>query len=316
MAVSSIPVGLWFDTTTNKDLLKTGIRTYFDNTDVQALVEWPKVFKSVKVDQFDVRDVRFAGLGEMKKTVDGESAALETPVMGTVKNYDQVKYTNGFRVTDMMQKYNKFDAVKRWTRNLKKTMLEGKDVEVFKLYNDATGATYGLVGFDTLNLAEAAHTCLHNTAVTYSNYLNADLTTAGYESAMKYFDSGIYNDRGGIYVAKAKTLMVNPAFRVKAYQITGADKKPFEQSNTEYKVASYYETNVSPFVAHRLTSSTSWFLLGDVGDEQFGPTVFTGLEPDLKTEDTFDRSGDIACYSAQHFTYGFGTPELVYCGDL
>jgi hypothetical protein len=75
MAVSSIPVGLWFDTTTNKDLLKTGIRTYFDNTDVQALVEWPKVFKSVKVDQFEVRDVRFAGLGEMKKTVDGESAA-------------------------------------------------------------------------------------------------------------------------------------------------------------------------------------------------------------------------------------------------
>jgi hypothetical protein len=318
MATSSIPTGLWFDTTTNKDLLKTGIRSYFDNTDVNALVEWPKVFKASKVDLYEVRDARFAGLGDMSKTGDGEPAVLETPVMGTVKNYTQVKYTNGFRVTDMMQKYNKFDAVKRWTRNLKKTMLEGKDVEVFKLYNNAATATPAAsnAGFDTLALASAAHTCLYNVATTYSNYLNADLTTAGYESAMKYFDSGIKNDRGGIYVAKAKTLMVNPAFRVKAYQITGADKKPFEQSNTNYKVDSYYETSVAPFVAHRLTSSTSWFLLGDVNDEQFGPTVFTGLEPDLKTEDTFDRTGDIACYSAQHFTYGFGTPELVYCGDL
>lgn len=311
---TSIPVGLWFDTTTNKDLLKTGIRSYFDNTDVNALVEWPKVFKSAKVDQYEVRDVRFAGLGEMSKTNDGQPAVLETPVMGTVKNYTQVKYTNGFRVTDMMQKYNKFDAVKRWTRNLKKTMLEGKDVEVFNLYNSATTTTWA--GFDTLALASAAHTCLYNTSTTYSNYLNADLTTAGYESAMKYFDSGIKNDQGGILVAKAKTLMVNPAFRVKAYQITGADKKPFELSNTNYKVDSYYETNVAPFVAHRLTSSTSWFLLGDVNDDMFGPTVFTGLEPDLKTEDTFDRTGDIACYSAQHFTYGFGTPELIYCGDL
>ena len=90
MGISSVPVGLWFDNTTNKDLLKTGIRSYFDNTDTKALVEWPEVFKSVKVDQYEVRDVRFAGLGEMSETGDGTPAVLETPVMGTVKNYQQV----------------------------------------------------------------------------------------------------------------------------------------------------------------------------------------------------------------------------------
>ena len=315
MAISSIPVGLWFDNTTNKDLLKTGIRSYFDNTDTKALIEWPEVFKSVKVDQYEVRDVRFAGLGEMSETGDGTPAVLETPVMGTVKNYQQVKYTNGFRVTDMMQKYNKFDAVKRWTRHLKKTMQEGKDKEVFKVYNSASVTTYAS-GFDLLALASASHTCLYDTDITYSNYLNADLTTAGFESAMKYFYSGIKDDRGQIYVAKAKTLMINPAFLVKAHQILGATMKPFEQSNTPYNVNSYFNFDVKPFCARRLSSTTSWFLLGDTADEQFGPTVFTGLEPDLKTEDTFDRTGDLACYSAQHFDYGFGTPELVYVGDL
>jgi hypothetical protein len=40
------------------------------------------------------------------------------------------------------------------------------------------------------------------------------------------------------------------------------------------------------------------------------------MEPDLKTEDAYDTSGDIRVYSAQHFTYGFGMPQSVYVGDL
>lgn len=315
MGVSSVPVGLWFDNTTNKDLLKTGIRAYFDNTDVTAVNDHPKMFKTVSVDQYEVRDIRFAGLGEMSQTGDGQPAVLETPVMGTVKNYQQVKYTNGFRVTDMMQKYNKFDAVKRWTRNLKKTMIEGKDKEVFKVYNSASATTY-CSGFDTLALASASHTCLYDTDVTYSNYLNADLTTAAYESALKYFYSGIYSDRGEILPCVPKKLCVNPSLIVKAWQITGADKKPFEMSNTNYKPDQYFGFNVQPFGTIRLTSSTSWFLIGNTADDDFGPTVFTGMEPDLKTEDTFDRTGDVAVYSAQHFDYGFSVPYKVYVGDL
>ena len=133
---------------------------------------------------------------------------------------------------------------------------------------------------------------------------------------MKYFHSGIKNDRGGIYIAKAKTLMVNPSFTVKAHQILGATLKQFEQSNTPYNVNSYFNFDVKPFVSRRLTSTTSWFLLGDKGDEQFGPTVFTYYEPNLKTEDTFDRTGDLACYSEQCFDYGFGPAGLIYVGDL
>src|SRR5574343_1591960 len=134
----AIPVGLWFDSTTNLDLLKTGIRAYWDNTDTEPLVEWKQVFKSKSVDQYVVRDVRFAGLGAMTETSDGQSAVLETPVLNTTKDYTQKKYTNGFRVTDMMKRYNKFDAVERWTRNLKKTMAEGKDIEVAKMWNNAS----------------------------------------------------------------------------------------------------------------------------------------------------------------------------------
>lgn len=316
MGITSIPVGIWSDPTSNKDLLKPGIRMIWDNTDVNAIVDHPKMFKVSKVDQYEVSDFRMAGLGDMAETGDGQPARMEAPVMGTRKDFAQKKWTNGFRVTDMMQKYNKIQLVPRLTRNLKKTMAEGLDKEVFKVYNSASATTYAS-GFDTLALASASHTCLHDTDVTWSNYLNADLTTAGYESALKYFYSGIYNDRGQILPRRAKTLAVNPSLVVKAAQITGADKKPFEMSNTPYKPDQYFGFSVAPFGTIRLTSSTAWFLIGDTSDEEFaGPTVFKGMEPDLKTEDAYDTSGDIRVFSAQHFNYGFGLGYDVYVGDL
>ena len=76
MGVSSVPVGLWFDNTTNKDLLKTGIRAYFDNTDVTAVNDHPKMFKTVSVDQYEVRDIRFAGLGRSEERRVGKECRL------------------------------------------------------------------------------------------------------------------------------------------------------------------------------------------------------------------------------------------------
>jgi hypothetical protein len=315
MGITSIPVTIHSDPTSNKDLLKTGIRTVFDNSDVKAINDHPQMFRTVSVKDYEVSDFRMAGLGAMSKTGDGEPAKMEAPVFGTRKDYQQEKYTNGFRVTDMMQKYNRIQLVERLTRDLKKTMIEGKDEEVFKLYNSASATTYAS-GFDTLALASASHTCLYDTDVTYSNYLNADLTTAAYESAIKYFYSGIYSDRGKILPRTPKKLCVNPTLVVKAHQLTSADRKPFEQSNTLYKPDQYFGFSVSPFGTVRLTSSTAWFLIGDTGDELFGPTVLTGMEPDLKTEDAYDTSGDIRVFSAQHFDYGFGMPHDVYVGDL
>jgi hypothetical protein len=98
--------------------------------------------------------------------------------------------------------------------------------------------------------------------------------------------------------------------------LTGADKKPFEQSNTNYQLNSYYNWDVRPFVYHRLTSATSWYLIGDVNDDEFGPRVYTHAEPDLKVEDAPDRSRDTIVTSQQYFDYGFSDARLVYCGDL
>lgn len=302
------------DTSTNLDALKLGLRSYFDNTETGALVEWKEVCKDLKTDLYQEREYRLAGIGQMQEITDGQSAPMETAKFGGTKDYTQGRFANAFRISAMMKRFNKFNAMQKYTKSLKKSMQEGKDMEIAKMWNNATATTYAS-GFDGYALAYDTHTCLDDASTTWDNYLNQDLTTAAYESALKYFDTGIYNDQGQIYLTKPRKLVVNPSFRVKAYQLTGADKKPFETSNTNYQLNSYYDYDVKPFVYHRLSATTSWFLIGDVGADEYGPRVYSALEPTLTVEQPVDRTGDTWAWSESNFTYGFSDARLVYVGD-
>ena len=123
------------------------------------------------------------------------------------------------------------------------------------------------------------------------------------------------HDQGNIFVGKARKLVVCPSLRVKAYQLTGADKKPFEQSNTNYDLNKYFGFDVVPFTYHRFSGSTAWVVLGDVADSDYGPRVYTALEPDLDTKDGDDRTRDTVVTSIQYFKYGVTDPRMVYVGN-
>lgn len=305
--------GTWWDTSTGKESLRSFVRTWFDSTDRENLVEWKQLCKDLKTDMDYEREARIAGLGAMQEITEGQNIPLEEAKFGGTKDYTQVAFGNGFRITDRMKRFNKIGLMEKMTRSLKKTMAEGKDIEIAKMFNNMTATTYAS-GFDGYALAYDSHTCLDDAATTYDNYLDQDLATGSYESALQYFDA-IYDDQGNIFVGKAKKLVVNKSLRVKAYQITGADKKPFEQSNTKYDLNSYYGFDVVPFVYHRFSGSTAWMLIGDVNDPDYGPRVYTALEPDLDQKDGDDRTRDVVVTSLQYFKYGFSDPRLVYVGN-
>ena len=315
MATTANLIGTWWDTTSGKESLKTLTRTWFDSTDRELLVEWKNLCKDLTTKDDFERETQIAGLGAMKEMVEGQNIPLTEPKFGKTRDYTQVAFGNAFRITDRMKRFNKINLMEKMTRSLKQTMAEGKDIEIAKMFNNMTSTTApGQAGFDTYALAYDSHTCLDDAGTTYDNYLDADLATGSYESALAYFD-GLYDDQGNIYVGKAKKLVVNKSLRVKAYQITGADKKPFEQSNTKYDLNQYYGFDVVPFVYHRFSGSTAWMLIGDVNDPDYGPRVYTALEPDLDTKDGDDRTRDTVVTSIQYFKYGFSDPRLVLVGN-
>ena len=305
--------GTWWDTSTGKESLKTLVRTWFDSTDRPELVEWKSLCKALTTKDDYEREARVAGLGAMQEITEGQNIPLEEGKFGGTKDFTQVAFGNGFRITDRMKRFNKIGLAEKLTRSLKKTMAEGKDIEVAKMFNNMTATTHAS-GFDTYSLAYDSHTCLDDAGTTYDNYLDQDLATGSYESALQYFDK-MYDDQGNIFVGKARKLVVCPALRVKAYQITGADKKPFEQSNTKYDLNSYFGFDVVPFVYHRFSGTTAWMLIGDVADPDYGPRVYTALEPDLDTKDGDDRTRDTVVTSIQYFRYGFTDPRLVFVGN-
>lgn len=306
--------GTWWDTSTGKETLKTLVRGWFDSTDRPDLVEYKALTKQISTKDDFEREGRYAGLGPMQELLEGQSIPLEEAKFGGTKDFTQVAYGNGFRITDRMKRFNKIGLMEKLTRSLKKTMAEGKDIEIAKMFNNMAATTY-CSGFDTLALASNSHTCLDDAATTYDNYIASDLATGSYEDALKYFDK-MYDDQGNIYVGKARKLVVNPSLRVKAYQITGADKKPFEMTNTKYDLNSYFGFDVVPFVYHRFSSTTAWMVIGDTGDPDFGPRVYTALEPDLEQKDASDRTRDQIVTSMQYFKYGFTDPRLVCVGNV
>lgn len=305
--------GTFWDSSTGKETLKTLTRSWFDSTEREALVEWKNLCKAISTKDDYEREGRMAGLGAMQAIVEGQNIPLEEAKFGGTKDFTQVAYGNGFRITDRMKRFNKIGLMEKLTRSLKKTMIEGKDIEVAKMWNNMTATTYAS-GFDAYALAYDSHTCLDDAATTYDNYLDQDLATGSYETALQYFDK-MYDDQGNIFVGKARKLVVCPSLRIKAYQLTGADKKPFEQSNTKYDLNSYFGFDVVPFTYHRFSGTTAWMVLGDVGDADYGPRVYTALEPDLETKDGDDRTRDTVVTSIQYFKYGFTDPRMVYVGN-
>jgi len=297
-----------WDRSDNKDVFKTLVRRWFDSTDREAIVEWPRVFKSYKTSDEYERHGRYAGLDYPGELDEGENIPIQDPKFDGVKDYEQVAYGSGFRITDRMKKFNKIGVMEMLTKSLKRMQMEGKDVEVAKVWNNLTATTYTNT-FDGLAVAHNSHTCLDDAATTYDNYGDSALALSSLESAIQYFDY-MYDDQGNVFIAKPDTLVVNYTLRQDANELLKSSMKPWEDSNT----INVIKGELSPFVYHRLTASTTWFVIAK-NHPKYGAFVYTSGEPDLKVKDGPDTTRDTIVTSLQYFDFSVDDSRLIYVGD-
>lgn len=306
-----VPITTGWDTSTGKDTRKTIIRSVFDNTAGKALVEWKQICKAVPVEDEFEREMRVAGLGSMQSVAQGQNVPLDTPKFGSTKDYTQGKWGNGFRITEAMKQWNKIKLMSSLTANLRKTMDEGKDIEVAKMWNNPTATTYA-AGFDGFALGYASHTTLSDAGTTYSNLLSAGLSNASLQDACEYFDT-LTNDQGQTFTHAPRKLVVAPQLRFTAGQLLKSENEAGEISNT---INLFPDWDLKAFVYHRFSSATAWALIGDIEDDMYGPRVYTYSEPKVTVRDAYDRTGDTEVYASQYFTYGFTHPILVLVGNV
>lgn len=296
-----------WDVSTNSDVFKTLVKEWFNSTDRPALVEYPSVMNDIPSNDEYERLGRYAGLDYGAELIEGQQIPVQDPKFNTTKDYSQVAYGTGFRITDRMKRFEKIGLYEFLTVNLRNMQLETKDITVASMYNNAAVTTYA-TGFDTLALASAAHTCLDDASTTYDNYGDAALSTSSFESAMNYFDY-MYDDQGNIFTAQPDTLVLNYTLRWDGDELLKSGGKPWEMSNT----MNPYQGEVTPFVYHRLTATTSWFLLAKK-NPRFNLFVITTMSPDVRVY-SVDSTRDTIVDSLQYFKWGFGDPRMVYVGD-
>ena len=301
-----------FDTTSNKDLLKTGaLRQIFDNTVREAKSEYSILTNDLKTSDEYERDQNMAGLLEAIEIAEGQNIPVQAPVLGESKTYTQRQFGAGFRMTHKMDYFNKYSLWKRWAKDLAKIQIESKDIEIATMFNSptSTSLTCG-TGFDSNAIAYATHTGLAaGTGDNYSNYLNAALSVSGVQAARYYF-AMLKDDMGKWMGAVPNVLYIQPTLFFTGKEILGSSDKPHEFSNTINVIP---EMDLKLFEYHRLTGTAAWGMAA-TQDSQYDYNVFTAMKPIFVTKSAPDNTLDKVCISLQYFTYGWGDPRLLYVG--
>ena len=153
-----------FDNTTNRDLLKEGsLRQIFDTTLEKAQSFYGPLVNSKKTDLWIERDLRMAGLTTAQRVYEGENIPLQTPTMGTTKEYTQMSFGTGFRMTRVMEKANKHGLWKKWAGQLADVQKTAKDIEIHTMFNNMTSTSLECgVGFDYAGYRQR---CSHGSVV-------------------------------------------------------------------------------------------------------------------------------------------------------
>jgi len=296
-----------WDTTSNQDALRGGIRKVFDSTGGDILVESHMLYNMVGTDEYINRDLRVGQLDFGGSVPEGQQIPIQDPKFGQKLDYTQAKFGTGFRITMEMKKFNKIDEMERLSKSLRKVMKEGKDVELAKLWNSPT-ATY--TGFTGVVLGSASQTTLDDAATGYDNLGSEALSTTALQNALYYFDT-IIDDQGNADPKTPDCLYYEPTLQWTANELMRSSDKPHEFSNT---INTYKDWDLKLFNFHRLTSSTAWGMVAKK-DSGYDVNCFTSHEADLVFEGPFDTTRDTLVTSAQLFQFGFGDPRTVYIGN-
>lgn len=296
-----------WDSSTNQDVFKTLVRKTFDSTDREAVIESSRLYNMLGTKDLYERTMRFAGLPTGTEVGEGEEIEIFSPKFGQTKDYTVKQYGLGFRYSWLFKKTEKWNLLKRWTRNLSLKQKELKDIELAKLWN-ATGSTYS--GYVSgLYLGSNSQTCLDDAASTYDNLLAAALSVTALQSAKYYFDK-MKDDQGATFFAKPDLLYYEPTLDPTVQEILKSSLKPHELSNTTNIWKGMYE----PYMYRRLTSTTAWGLLATKHD-LYDVNCFTLAEPDSDVSPAPNNTRDTVITSLQAFSNGYGDSRMCLVGS-
>ena len=182
------------------------------------------------------------------------------------------KYGLGFSVSEEAVEDGKFEWIADSVKKLAESAVETQEASVINLFNNAFGTT---LAWDGLSLCNTAHTLPSGLTFRNKASVDADLSPSALDNALQDFQTQFIRDSGKIANIMPKVLLVPPALKRYAMEITGSDLRA---DTTDNNMNSLKQDGLRVVVSPRLTSTLNWFLLADPSETGMRIITRKGIE--------------------------------------
>jgi hypothetical protein len=199
-----------------------------------------------------------SGLGTFALVPEGRPVPYDSPVQGNKARIWHQKYGLGYRVTEEMQKDDRWDVVRRMAEDLVDSAEDHMERLAHQPWNNAfSNSVFSTL--DTVALVSTSHTSL-NGGGTRSNRLasDADLAPESVE-AMLTLASLLKDDQGRFIPFEPKRLLTHTNQRWEAERIFESQYRPGSADN-DINVLESNRIGVTPVYSPYLDDTDAWFL--------------------------------------------------------
>jgi len=215
-----------------------------------------------------------AGFGAASQVDEGDSVTYDDPISGFKKTFTQLRYGNGFQVTEDMWDFDQHDFIQERPARLARSMRVQVETLAAAIFNNAFTATTGTLTADGLPMCYASHTLLGGG--TYGNAPSTmiDLSVTALEAALTSM-ALVEDDRGIVTPMTPALLLVHPSERWTAEKILGSSRDPDTANNTVNPMQNVVRVVVWPY----LSDTDAWFLLS--AKDELSLKLLYSKRPDL-----------------------------------
>lgn len=273
--------------------------------------QYSQIFRVESSDRSIEQFGEITGVGLFQSLTEGEPVRFDDPVQGFDSTFTHSRFGLGVQFTQDVIEDDKQGLVAQQSRELGRSARETIEISAASTFNNGF-ATY--LGPDGVVLFSASHPLVKSGGV-QSNLLStaADLDVVPLQLAMTDFET-MHDSSGKLIHAPVSKLVVAPANRFQAYQLTMSKDRPDTANRATNPLNGGNDGMPESFVWRYLTNPTSWFLVAE--PQETGLVWFWRKKPYTKGwfDDATETANTAMRYKKSHgwtdFYGTFGTPGV------
>jgi hypothetical protein len=209
------------------------------------------------------------------KSEDTQPLPYTQPAPGYDKTFTTVNYRRAIRATDDMRSMDLFGKVQLMISGLPKAATRLQEYACANVFNNAFA---DVIGADGMYLCDTDHPSEDNAAAKWDNLTTAAALSPATFSASRVALRKRKNEKGYVDPIAPKILLTGPGNEEMVYKILNANLQP----QTALNDPNWNKSVVQPMIADWITSTTSWFLIGDLTGPARGLFYVERVAPNVK----------------------------------